>query len=56
MLEPKPGSLNLALIIKHHIKRVLLSTDAIHLAAVALDLNLCEHLHLVVKGQVFGGC
>ena len=54
MLESKSSCLNLALIIKYHIERVLLSTDTIHLAAVALDLNLSEHPHLIVERQVLG--
>lgn len=49
MLESKPRRLNFTLIIKHNIQRVLLSTDAIHLAAIALDLNLCKHLHLLIE-------
>lgn len=49
MLESKPGGLNFSFIIEDNVKRVLFSADAVLLTTIAVNLNLREHFHLVVK-------
>lgn len=49
MLESEPCGLDSPLVIENDIKRVLLSTNTIFLAALAVDLDLREHSHLLIK-------
>ena len=51
MLESEPCGLDSPLVIENYIKRILLSTNTIFLAALAIDLDLREHSHLLIKGQ-----
>jgi hypothetical protein len=51
VLEPESCGLNSTFIIEDNIERVLFSTDAILLAALAVNFDLCEHLHLLVKRE-----
>ena len=51
MLESEPCGLNSALVIEDDIERVLFSTDAVLLAALAVDFDFCEHPHLFVKWE-----
>jgi hypothetical protein len=52
MLEPKSGRRDSANVIKDDIQAVLLTTDTVLLAAVGLNLDLDESLHLLVKRKL----
>jgi len=51
MLESEPCRFNFALVIEDNVQRVLFSTDAVFLTALALNLDLSETLHLLIKRQ-----
>ena len=53
MLKSEPCCLNFALIIEDDVQRVLLSANTVHLTTVALDLDIDELLHLIIKWEVF---
>ena len=51
VLESESSRFDSAFVIEDHIKRELLSTDAILLAALALNLYLDKQSHLVIERQ-----
>ena len=52
MLESESRGLNLTLIVEYDIKRVLLTTDTILLAALTINLNLNKKPHLIIKRKI----
>ena len=54
MLESESGGFNAALVVKDYVEGVLLAADAVLLAALALNLNVYKHAHLVVEGKFSG--